>query len=80
MAEIVLSRRGKLYSYTTAHMPSTHFEPPYAIGFVDLPEGPRVFAPLKIVKDKPFQVGIEMEAILETLWQEEDREVTFLTG
>jgi len=75
MEEIVLSRRGKLYSYTTAHMPSTHFEPPYAIGYVDLPEGPRVFSPLKIVKDTPFQVGIEMEVVLEPLWQEEDKEV-----
>jgi uncharacterized OB-fold protein len=75
MEEAVLSRRGRLYSYTIAHMPSTHFQPPYAIGFVDLPEGVRVFAPLKMIDDKPFKVGMDMEVVIERLWQEDDKQV-----
>lgn len=75
MEEIVLGRRGKLYSYTIAHMPSTHFEPPYAIGYIDMPEGVRIFSPLKMVNDKPFKVGMEMEVVIERLWQEGDKEV-----
>jgi uncharacterized OB-fold protein len=75
MEEVVLSRRGRLYSYTIAHMPSTHFQPPYAIGFVDMPEGVRVFAPLKMIEDKPFKVGIDMEVVIEKLWQEDDKQV-----
>lgn len=75
MSELRLSRIGKLYSYTVGHMPSTHFEPPYAIGYVDMPEGVRIFAPLKMTKDKPFTIGMEMEVVVETLWREGDKEV-----
>jgi len=75
MEEVALSQRGKLYSYTIGHMPSTHFQPPYAIGLVDMPEGIRVFAPLKMTKDKPFRVGMDMEVVIEELWREDDKQV-----
>ena len=75
MEEVVLSRRGKLYSYTIGHMPSTHFQPPYAIGFVDMPEGIRVFAPLKMTEGRPFKVGMDMEVVIEDLWREDDKQV-----
>ena len=75
MEEVVLSRRGKLYSYTIGHMPSTHFQPPYAVGFVDMPEGIRVFAPLKMTEGRPFKVGMAMEVVIEELWREDDKQV-----
>ena len=73
--EVVLSKTGKLYSYTVAYMPSTHFKPPYALGYIDMPEGVRIFAPLIIDDTKPFQVGMEMQVVLETLWQEDEKEI-----
>ena len=73
--EVVLSKTGKLYSYTIAHMPSTHFKPPYALGYIDMPEGVRIFAPLIIDDAKPFQVGMEMQVVIETLWQEDEKEI-----
>jgi uncharacterized OB-fold protein len=73
--ELKLSRKGKLYSYTIGHMPSMHFEPPYAIGYVVLPEGVRIFAPLEIVEGKPFEIDMEMEVVIEKLWQEDDNEI-----
>lgn len=75
MEEIVLSEQGILYSYTIAHMPSMHFEPPYAVGYVDMPEGVRIFTPLNVVEDKPFKIGMEMHIVIEGLWQEEDKEI-----
>ena len=75
MEDIVLSRKGKLYSYTIGHMPSMHFEPPYTVGYVDMPERVRVFAPLVIVEDKPLKLGMDMEIVIGKLWQEEDKEV-----
>ena len=75
MEEIKLSRKGKLYSHATGHMASMHFEPPYAIGYVDMPEGVRVFAPLKETEDKPLKVGMAMEVVIEKLWQDGDKEV-----
>ncbi len=75
MEELKLSRRGKLYSYTIARMPSLHFEAPYAVGYVDVPEGVRIFAPLKIREGKAFQIGMEMEVVIETLWKEGEKEI-----
>jgi len=75
MQESKLSRRGKLYSYTIGRMPASHFQPPYAIGYVDMPEGVRIFAPLKMMEDKPFSIGMDMEVVIEKLWQEGDKEV-----
>ena len=75
MEELKLSRRGKLYSYTIGRMPSMHFQPPYAVGYVDMPEGARVFAPLKMTEDKPLTVGMDMEVTIEKLWDEDDREI-----
>jgi len=75
MEEVQLSRRGKLYSYTIGHMPSLHFQPPYAIGYVEMPEGVKVFAPLKTTEDKPLKIGMEMEVVIEKLWEENNNEV-----
>jgi uncharacterized protein len=74
MEEVVLSRRGRLYSYTVGRMPSTHFQPPYALGLIDLPEGIRIFGPLATKEDTTFEVGMEMEVSLEGLWSEGDTE------
>lgn len=38
-----LSPQGTLYSYTLNHAPSPGFPPVYCVGYVDFPEGVRVF-------------------------------------
>jgi uncharacterized OB-fold protein len=75
MEELRLSRRGRLYTYTIGRLPSMHFVPPYAIGYVDMPEGVRIFAPLNMTEDKPLRIGMDMEVVIETLWQEGDNEI-----
>jgi uncharacterized OB-fold protein len=40
-----------------------------------MPEGVRIFAPLVISDEKSIQIGMEMEVIIDTLWQEGDNEV-----
>ncbi len=75
MEDIILSRRGKLYSYTIGRMSSTHFQPPYVVGLIDLPEGVRVFAPLKVQEDQPLKIGMEMEVVIDVLWQEEGKSI-----
>jgi len=75
LEEAPLSRKGKLYSYTIAHMPSSVFPPPHAMGYVVFPEGVRVFAPLKIIEDKPFDVGMEMEVVIEKLADLDEKEL-----
>jgi uncharacterized OB-fold protein len=72
---IRLSRDGKLYTFTTVHMASEHFPPPYTIGWIELPESIRIFSQLRGWQEHPLKIGMEMRMYIETLWQEEDREV-----
>jgi len=70
-----LSRKGKLYSYTIVHMPSEHFKPPYAIGWIELPEGIRIFSQIRDWQEHHLKTGMDMELHFEKLWDEEDKEV-----
>jgi uncharacterized OB-fold protein len=70
-----LSRKGKLYSYTIVHMPSEHFKPPYAIGWIELPEGIRIFSQIRDWQEQHLKTGMDMELHFEKLWDEEDKEV-----
>ena len=56
-------------------MPAFHFEAPYAIGWIELPEGVRVFSQLKGWEEKPLEVGMDMELEIDKLWEEESKEV-----
>jgi len=70
-----LSRNGKLYSYTIVHMPSEHFQPPYAIGWIELKEGIKVFSQIRGWREHPLKIGMDMALAYEKLWDEADREV-----
>ena len=74
LKDIPLNKRGKLYTYTTTFMPSMHFDPPFANGYVDTGEGALIYSLLDIQEDKPFKIGMEMELKIETLWTEDDKE------
>jgi uncharacterized OB-fold protein len=77
MEDVVLSRRGKLYSYTIGRMPSMHFWPPYCLGFMDIPEGVRIFGPLKVEESEygQLKIGMDVSLVIEKLWQEDDKEI-----
>jgi len=76
-----LSRRGKLWSYTVQYYPPPPpfkaREPftPYGIGLVELPERIRVLGMLTESDPDSLQVGMEVELILETMYEEEGKEV-----
>ena len=73
--EITLSRKGTLYSYSAVEMPCANFKPPYAVGFVDMPEGVRIFGQLDIKEKLSFKIGMEMEIYVDTLWQEGGKDI-----
>jgi uncharacterized OB-fold protein len=64
MEIIPLSTNGKLYSYTIVEYPAPGFWGPYAIGYVDLPEGVRVFSILADWDRKSLRVGMNVELTL----------------
>ncbi len=61
MTEVRLSRRGKLYSYSIIHVDTPGFKAPYAVGYVDLPEGPRVFGHLDGWQSGPIPLDSEVD-------------------
>ena len=75
MEQVILGRIGRLYTFTIVHMPTQHYNPPYAIGWVEFPEGVRVFGQIKGWESQPLRIGMEMKLVIDTLWQEEEKEV-----
>ena len=75
LEETCLSQTGTLYTYTVVHMPSEHFEPPYAVGWIGLPEGIKLFSQIRGWQEFPLQTGMDMELYFEDLWEEEDKAV-----
>lgn len=74
MQEKPLSSRGKLYSYYLGTVAPAGITPPYAAGWIDLPEGARVFGVLTgfEVKEENLKLGMEVELVLEEVGQEQD--------
>jgi len=62
MDEIALSRRGKIFSWTVSYMMGEH-----PIGYVDLPEGIRLFSIFTDVGPEPakaLDIGQEVELVV----------------
>jgi uncharacterized OB-fold protein len=70
-----LGQKGKLYTFTIVHMPSEHFEPPYAVGWIELPGGIRIFSQIRRWQEHPLEIGMDMELAIEKLWDEEEKEI-----
>ena len=70
--EILLSRRGRLWTWTIQRFPppppfigdTAHFAP-YGVGYVELPEGVRVESRLTTADPAALEIGMEMELVLE---------------
>ena len=75
MQTVKLDSRGRLYSFTTSYIPSPHFEAPYTVGWVDLKEGIRLFAPIALSRTEELKMNMEMELVIEELWREDNSSV-----
>ncbi|WP_170984288.1 Zn-ribbon domain-containing OB-fold protein [Rhodoligotrophos defluvii] len=47
MRPLELPREGIVYAFTTAHVGPAHWHKPFMVGYVDLPNGVRVFSHLR---------------------------------
>jgi uncharacterized OB-fold protein len=55
--EVALSPAGRVFEMTTVRSPAPGFTAPYDVGYVDLPEGVRVFAQLDVNGDRHLRAG-----------------------
>ena len=59
-----MSSRGKLYSYSIVQVAPKRFLPPYALGYVDLPEGVRVLGQMTTTDPAQLKVDTHVQAEL----------------
>ena len=74
LEEVELSGQGKVYSYTiVTQRPSDFYkgEVPYALGFVELPEGIRIETLFTGCDPEVLHVGMDVEMVIERLYQDE---------
>ena len=79
VGEILLSRRGELWTWTIQRFPPPppyvgavdRFEP-YGVGYVELPEGVRVEARLTTANPDELEIGQTMELVIEKFAEGDD--------
>jgi len=75
LEEVTLSKKGKLYTYSVISLglPSG-FDKPYACGYVDLPEGVRLFSILDECEpfDQVLKTGMKMEMVIKKIKHDEE--------
>jgi uncharacterized OB-fold protein len=67
-----LSPKGKLHTFTICRVPVPYTTPPYAMGYIDLPEGLMIFSQLTNWEEKDLKIGMEMELVVEKLKTDKD--------
>lgn len=71
MDEALFGQTGTLFSFTTTYGPVAKMKPPFAVGYIETPEGVRVFAPLRLEENRPFRIGMKMALEVAELWNED---------
>lgn len=66
------STTATLYTYSVVRQSTPQFEVPYALGYVDLPEGVRVLSQLTGRDPEDYELGMEMELVVEPFGTDEE--------
>lgn len=67
VTEVDLSREGELRTYTIVRTGQEGFEPPYACGYVTLPEGVRLYSLLEGWESGGLEVGMPVKLTLDKI-------------
>lgn len=58
-----LSTEGELYTFAVVHASRPGWRTPYMLGYVDLPEGVRVCAPIDAAANQPAAIGARVRLV-----------------
>ena len=72
LEEIHLSTKGRLYTFSVLERGPLGFDPPYAVGYIDLPEGFRIYSLLTAESMEELRIGMEMELVIEKIRQDSE--------
>ena len=70
VSEIELSHEGTLYSWSVVHVAPKSWRVPYVAGYVDLPEGVRVFAHIVGADPASLRMDMAVELTVAELFEE----------
>ena len=71
LEDVSLSNKGKLYTYCVVKAAPLGFEAPYVIGYVDLPEGLRIFSPLAECNEENLKIDMDLEVVVDKIREDE---------
>jgi benzoylsuccinyl-CoA thiolase BbsA subunit len=74
LENIPLSNKGNLYTFCILERGPMGFDPPYAVGYIDLPEGVRIYSILAEADMKKLEIGMEMELVIGPIRKTSDGE------
>jgi len=79
LEQVRLSSKGRLFTFTINYQGPKEFSAPYASGYIDLPEGVRIYSLLTDWEKKDLKIGAEMELVIEKMTEdlEGNEEVTY---
>ena len=66
-----LSKTGRLFSYSITRVPVGPYKPPIIAGYIDLPEGVRVFGQIRAAAEN-VKTGMRLKMETGTIWTEKD--------
>ncbi len=69
--KVTLSKIGTLFSYSITRVPVGPYPPPIIAGYVDLPEGTRIFSQIHVNVDE-IQIGMKLILKTGAVWTEKD--------
>lgn len=72
LEETYLGRKGMLYTFCIVKAAPMGFEAPYGLGYVDLPEGIRIYSMLWAKELEKLKIGMDMELIIDKLRTDEN--------
>ena len=78
LEQVALNSRGRLFTFTINHQGPKEFSTPYASGYIDLPEGVRIYSLLTDWETKGLKIGAEMKLVIEKI--KEDNEGNVVLG
>jgi len=72
LEEAYLGPQGKLYTYCIVKVAPMGFDAPYGLGYVDLPEGVRIYSMICANDLEKLGIGMDMELVIDRLRDEEN--------
>jgi uncharacterized OB-fold protein len=72
--ELLLGPYGRLFTFSVVRVGTPQYaqSTPYALGYVDLAEGVRVFAQLAVPDFQELAIGLELELFIDKLYADEE--------